>query len=384
MLPDRILDRKALLFNRRILGVIDEDKAPSGPDVEIIDAGGLYVTPGLIDVHSHGCAGEDATTSDGEGIRKMCRFVVENGVTSWLPTLVTSPLDMMSLAFERFRAQREESRGSEEDWGGAEILGVNMEGPFINPVRKGAHLPEYIKAPDADYALRYKDIIVLLTIAPEMEGGMEFVRRIVEESDIRLAMGHTAGTYDEAVAAFDAGVSEVTHLFNAMTGIHHRDPGTAGAALARHNVYCELIADTFHIHKGLFQLVADAKKDRLVLITDSLRATGLPDGEYDSGGQRVRVEGIRCLLPNGTIAGSVLRLNQGVRNLYENTDLPFEKAVAAASLNPARAIGVENRKGSIEPGKDADLVLMDSKCNVYKTFVRGVKCYEKQNSDYRL
>lgn len=377
LLPDQIVEGMAVVFDDTIVDIVGDHEVGAYPQAETVDVNGLYIAPGLIDVHSHGCVGEDATTSDEEGVRKMCRSVVSDGVTSWLPTVMTYPLDGMSRAFEMFRGLIQKSTKERVDWKGAEILGVNMEGPYINPVRKGAHVEEYITSPDAAYVKQYQDVIRLLTIAPEVPGGMEFIREIAADTDIRLSIGHTASGYDEAMAAFDAGVTETTHLFNAMTGIHHRNPGVAGASLTRRDVYCELIADTFHIHKGLFQLVADAKKDKLVLITDSMRAAGLPDGRYDLGGQTVTVQGIHCLLEDGTIAGSVLRLNQGVRNLYENTDLTLPEAVAAASLHPAQALGIDQRKGSIEIDKDADLVVMDEHCEVYQTYVGGELCYEK-------
>ena len=373
ILPDRIVTDRMILFDEKIHGVVMADATRT--DVEYIDGKGLYAAPGLIDVHSHGCVGEDATTSDEEGIRAMCRSVATDGVTSWLPTVMTYPLPLLAEAFERLRRLKAEGVPC-----GAEILGANMEGPFISMERKGAHMPEYIIPPVPEFVLQYADIIRLITIAPEVDGGMELIRKVAESTDIRIAVGHTAGGYDIANQAFDAGATEVTHLFNAMTGIHHRDPGTAGAALTRKDVYCELIADTFHIHKGLFQMIADCKKDHLVLITDSMRAAGLPDGEYDLGGQLVHKEGIRCLLPNGTIAGSVLRLNQAVHNLYENTDLGLPQAVAAASLHPARAIGVADRKGSLEEGKDADLILVDENMQVYQTYIGGCLCYERENA----
>ena len=363
VLKDRIATDLMIVFDEKIREIAPADA--SRADLEFIDAENHLISPGLIDVHSHGCIGEDATTSDEDGIRRMCKSVAGDGVTAWLPTTMTYPLESLSRTFEMLRRLKEESR----TWDGAQILGINMEGPFISKERKGAHVEEFIIPPNTEYVRQYKDIIKLITIAPEVPGAMELIKEL--HDDIHLAVGHTAGGYNEAMAAFEAGATEVTHLFNAMTGIHHRDPGTAGAALTAKNIYCELIADTFHIHKGLFQLVVDCKKDHLVLITDSMRAAGLPDGEYDLGGQMVHKEGIRCTLPSGTIAGSVLRLNIAVKNLYENTNLSLPEAIQAASLNPARAIGVDDRKGSIEPGKDADLILVDEQMNVYKTIVGG-------------
>ena len=375
VLKDRLMTESMIVFDDVIREIVPADATRT--DLEYIDAKGRLIAPGLIDVHSHGCVGEDATTSDAEGIRKMCQSVATDGVTSWLPTLMTYPLESLGASFDMLRDLRTESQGDPAAWNGAEILGVNMEGPFISKAKKGAHLEEYIIPPDADFVLSYADLIRLITIAPELEGAMDLIKKLTATTETRVAVGHTAIGYEEALEAFDAGVTEVTHLFNAMNGIHHRNPGLVGAALTRKDVYCELIADTFHINKGLFQLVADCKKDRLVLITDSMRAAGLPDGDYDLGGQQVHKEGIHCLLADGTIAGSVLRLNQAVYNLYTYTDLTLPEAVACASLHPAQAIGVDARKGSIEVGKDADLILIDEDLHIYRTMMRGVTIYEQ-------
>lgn len=190
-------------------------------------------------------------------------------------------------------------------------------------------------------------------------------------------MGHTRATYEEAMAGIQAGVRHATHLFNAMTPLMHRNPGVVGAALSSDNVSCELIADTFHVNKGLFGLVAKIKKDKLCLITDCMRAGGMPDGTYTLGGQPVHKTGIKCLLEDGTIAASVLKLNEAVRNLYENTELTIAQAVACASLNPARALKVDDKIGSLEAGKCADIIIFDDQFNIQKTIIGGNTVCEK-------
>ncbi len=369
ILRDAVVESKALLFDQKIVGLVDEAQIPA--DAEIIDAEGCYVAPGLVDVHIHGYLNEDASDGSAEGIRKMAEGVMKNGVTTFLPTTMTVSMPEIETALDVVRSLQEESK----TWNGAYLAGVNSEGPFINASKKGAQAAEHIKAPDADWIIANSDIIKLCTIAPETEGGYEAIRKIRENSDVHVSVGHTDATFEQAMQAFACGATQVTHLFNAQTPLHHRKPGVVGAGLAS-DAYTELIADTFHVHPGLFSLVAKCKGDKLVLITDCTRAGGMPDGEYSLGGQKTFVKGIQCLLEDGTIAGSVLKLNDAVKNVLANTDLPIYEVVAAASLNPANAIGMGDTKGSIAPGKDADLIITDMNFDIKKTIMQGEIRYE--------
>ena len=365
VLADRTVEGKALLFNEKIAGVVPASEIPAGS--EIIDAEGGYVIPGLIDMHIHGYLGEDASDGSFDGLRVMAEGVAKNGVTSFLPTTMTVSYAELRAAFDQIRRGVTESAAP--GWNGAQILGVNAEGPFINPGKKGAQAGENIRPGDAAFLKEHLDIIRVFTIAPEMPGNMDCIREMAGKT--LISMGHTGATYDQAHAAIEAGVGHVTHLFNAQTGLMHRDPGVVGAALTDERVSTELIADTFHVSPHLFPLVSRVKGDKLVLITDCTRAGGLADGEYTLGGQPIFVKGIECRLADGTIAGSVLRLNHAVRNLLANTDLPVWEAVNAASLNPAKRIGVADRKGSIEAGKDADIAICDEAFNIRRTIVGG-------------
>ena len=367
ILPDGILENIALAYEDEIVGFTDS--IPEG--AEVIDANGGYVAPGLIDIHIHGYLGEDTSDGNADGIFKMANGVMKNGVTSFCPTTMTVSMDEINKALDVVRSLKEKSKA----WQGAEILGVNLEGPFINPNKKGAQAENHIKKPDAKFVIDNADIIKLATMAPEMENGLEAIKEICENSDVVVSVGHTDATFEEALAGIDAGASHITHLFNAQTPLHHRNPGVVGAGLLE-NVTTELIADTFHVHKGLFELLARIKGDDLVLITDCTRAGGMPDGEYTLGGQPIFVNGVKCLLEDGTIAGSVLRLNNAVKNFRDNTTLPFWKVVSAASLSPAKAIGVDNRKGSLEAGKDADIIITDNDFNIVKTIIGGEIKYE--------
>ena len=369
ILPRELVTGKALLFDEKIVGLVGEDEIPAG--AEIIDATGCLVAPGLVDVHIHGYLNEDASDGVADGIRKMAEGVMKNGVTTFLPTTMTVSIAEIEKALDVVRSLQEESK----HWNGAYLAGVNAEGPFINESKKGAQAAEHIKEPDADWILKHKDVIRLCTIAPETKGGLAAIEKITKNSNVRVSVGHTDATFEQTMQAFAAGATQVTHLFNAQTGLHHRKPGVVGAALAS-DAYAELIADTFHVNKGLFSLVAKCKGDKLVLITDCTRAGGMPDGEYSLGGQKTFVKGIQCLLEDGTIAGSVLRLNDAVKNFRAHTDLPLYEIVNAASLNPANAIGMGETKGSIEAGKDADLIITDMNFDIKKTIMQGEIRYE--------
>lgn len=372
ILKDRIETGKALLFDQRIVGLVEENGIG---DAQRIDAGGLYAAPGLVDMHIHGYLGEDVSDGSAEGIRKMARGIAANGVTSWLPTTMTVDSAQLRQVFEMMRGLRSESQ-TPEAWQGAEILGINAEGPFINPGKKGAQAEEHILPPSPAFIEEYQDIIRVFTLAPEMPGGLETIRRIRLGTDVLVSMGHTGATYEQTLEAIDQGASHVTHLFNAMTPLNHRDPGVVGAALSN-RVTCELIADTFHIHPGLFPMIARLKGEQLILITDCTRGGGLPDGEYTLGGQAIFVNGIECRLADGTIAGSVLKLQHAVRNMYRHSGLPLWEVWNMASLYPARTIGAERQKGSLEAGKDADIVLLNEAFEVEKTLVKGTVCYAK-------
>lgn len=370
VLPERIENSAALLFDSQIRGLVNRKDIPAG--AEILDAGGKYVLPGLLDMHIHGYLGEDASDGSYEGLRAMAEGIVKNGVTGFLPTTMTVSEPALRASFAQIRVAMRESAGL--GWKGARILGVNAEGPFINPSRKGAQAKENIRPGEAAFLMEYLDILRVFTIAPEMPGNMDCVRAMAGKT--LISMGHTDAGFDAAEAAIEAGVRHVTHLFNAQTPLMHRDPGVVGAALSDARVSCELIADMFHVHPKLFDMLAQLKRDKLVLITDCTRAGGLADGEYTLGGQPIFVNGIECRLKDGTIAGSVLKLNEAVRNMYKHCALPLNEVVNMASLNPARLLGLDAAKGSLEVGKDADILLCDEEINVTATIVGGRILYE--------
>lgn len=371
VLPDAVVCDKVLAFDSesgKICGIVDS--APAGADV--IDACGNYVAPGLVDIHIHGYLGEDTCDAKPEGIKKMAYGIAQNGVTSFLPTTMTVAKNEIIDALNAVRSVKEASK----TWDGAEILGVHAEGPFINPSKKGAQAAENILVPDADFILENADIITSVTLAPEMDPGHKCIRCLAARSKVLISMGHTDATFEEAMSAARDGVNHATHLFNAMSALAHRNPGVVGAALASDNVSVEVIADTFHINPGLYSIIAKVKGNKTVLITDCTRAGGMPDGEYDLGGQPIFLKGIECRLADGTIAGSVLKLNNAVKNVLDHTALPVNEVFKMASLNPATAIHYADRIGSLEAGKDADIIITDENINVLRTIKKGKTIYE--------
>ena len=370
VLPDSVISDKALAFDTetgKIVGLVDSIPA----DADVIDAAGNYVAPGLVDIHIHGYLGEDTCDAKPEDIKKMAYGIAKNGVTSFLPTTMTVAKDEIVAALNAVRSVKEESK----TWDGAEIIGVHAEGPFINPSKKGAQAEENILAPDADFIIENADIITSVTLAPEMDKDHKCIKKLAAESNVLVSMGHTDASFDEAMSAARDGVNHATHLFNAMSALAHRNPGVVGAALASDNVSVEVIADTFHINPGLYSIISKVKGDKMVIITDCTRAGGMPDGEYSLGGQPIFLKGIECRLADGTIAGSVLKLNDGVRNVLFNTTLPVNEVFKMASLNPAAAIHCDDRIGSLEAGKDADIIIADENISIVRTIKKGRTIY---------
>ncbi|MBE5773845.1 MAG: N-acetylglucosamine-6-phosphate deacetylase [Clostridiales bacterium] len=369
LLPDGEINGKILVFNEKITGIMDE--IPE--NAEIIDANGGYVSPGLIDVHCHGFMGMDASNASYDEVRAMSEKTVSSGVTGWLPTTMTLSWEHLGKCFEAIGVCMQDSLS--DGWKGAQVLGAHAEGPFINLKKKGAQDAKWVRKPDIECLKPWKDVVKLITVAPEVDGALEFIHEAVEMG-VKVSMGHTNATGDEAIKGFDAGIDHATHTFNAMTPMSHRDIGAVGAALSDDRVYCELIADTFHVSAQLYSLLAKAKGAKLVIITDSIQVAGLPDGVYDMSGQTVVVDGIKCRFPDGTIAGSALTMDRAVRNFRAHTNLELWKIVRLASLSPAESIGMEKTKGSLEIGKDADILIADKDFNIQKTFVRGNCVYE--------
>ena len=330
----------------------------------VVDCQGYTIVPGFVDVHIHGCAGADTCDGKRESIDAMAEFLLTKGVTSFCPTTMTVDRAEIEAALLAAKAC------VDQPGPGARVVGVNMEGPFIAAARKGAQKEEAILPPDPELFRHFQElsggIVRLVDIAPEQPGGLAFIREVKDLCAVSIA--HTTANYDQAKESFDAGITHATHLFNAMSGLHHRKPGAVGAVFDDSRVYAELICDGFHIHPAALRAAFQVLGDRALVISDSMRANGMPEGEpFDLGGQMVTVREGKATLADGTIAGSVSNLHQEVKNLV-SFGIPLEQAVKAASLIPARSIGLEEEIGSIAPGKRADLVVLDENLDIVAVY----------------
>lgn len=340
---------------------VGKDLPRKEEDLAVDCAGSYTVVPGFVDVHIHGCAGADTCDATREALEAMAAFLLAHGVTSFCPTTMTTSRETIQAALLAAKDMMDHPME-----GGARVVGVNMEGPFIAKERKGAQKEEDILPPDFPLFQRFYEesggIVRLVDVAPEQPGGLDFVEKASQLCTVSIA--HTTADYDQAKAAFDKGVTHATHLFNAMSGLHHRKPGVVGAVFDDSRVRGELICDGFHIHPAVLRAAFRLLGDRALIVSDSMRANGMPEGEaFDLGGQMVTVYQGKALLPDGTIAGSVTNLHQEIKNLV-SFGVPFEQAVKAATLLPARAIGLDGEIGSIAPGKRADLVVLDENLDI--------------------
>ena len=340
---------------------VGKDMPRKEEDLAVDCAGSYTVVPGFVDVHIHGCAGADTCDATREALEAMAAFLLAHGVTSFCPTTMTTSRETIQAALLAAKDMMDHPME-----GGARVVGVNMEGPFIAKERKGAQKEEDILPPDFPLFQRFYEesggIVRLVDVAPEQPGGLDFVEKASQLCTVSIA--HTTADYDQAKAAFDKGVTHATHLFNAMSGLHHRKPGVVGAVVDDSRVRGELICDGFHIHPAVLRAAFRLLGDRALIVSDSMRANGMPEGEaFDLGGQMVTVHQGKALLPDGTIAGSVTNLHQEIKNLV-SFGVPFEQAVKAATLLPARAIGLDGEIGSIAPGKRADLVVLDENLDI--------------------
>ena len=334
---------------------------------EETDLQGMYVIPGLVDIHSHGNSGHDFSDGDPEGLKVMGRFDARHGITSFLPTSMTLPYDRLETAFLTAKRYTEEWDGTS-----SRLAGIHMEGPFFSEKKKGAQNSAYLKLPDADAVMRLQEacggLIKIVDVAPELPGAEAFIRKIAPRC--RVSVAHTDASYEDAVRAFDAGALHVTHLFNAMPSLHHRSPGVIGAAAERDDVTAELICDGLHVHPSVIRLAFKLFADRICMVSDSLRCCGMPDGEYDLGGQTVYLRNGEARLADGTLAGDVSDLYSDMVNAIR-FGIPAEQAIMSATITPAAAIGAYREIGSLEEGKLADFVVCDRDWKIGQVVIGG-------------
>lgn len=342
------------------------DIVPAEPGV---DLDGAYVIPGLVDMHCHGSAGADFSDGDYEGLVAMARYLAENGITSFAPTSVTLPYGSLEKAFRTGKCLYEEKPA-----GCARLMGIHMEGPFLSAQKKGAQKEAYLQAPDFAAFQMLQDscngLVKLVDVAPELPGAAEFIRKASDFCTVSVA--HTAASYEEARAAFAVGAGHVTHLFNGMSPVHHRAPGVVGAAFEKDTVTAEMICDGVHVHPAMVKMAFRLFSGRIVLVSDSLRCCGMPDGEYCLGGQRVFLRNGTATLADGTVAGGAMNLYACMKHAIK-FGIPKEEAILSATLHPAKVLGCDKEVGSLAPGKRADFVVCDKDLNRKQVYLAGIK-----------
>ena len=347
-----------------VFGAVLSEEVPA----DAVDLQGATVIPGLIDVHNHGNSGADFSDGDYEGLKKMAKYLAQQGVTSFAPASMTLPYDVLAKAFATAKQLRDEAPE-----GHARLMGIQMEGPYFSEKKKGAQNGAYLKNPDFDgFKKLYDDcdgLVRIVDVAPELPGAAEFVEKAKDLCTVSVA--HTDSDYDHAKVAFEKGVTHLTHLYNAMPGIHHRSPGTIPAAVEAPHVRAEIIADGMHIHPASVRLAFTMfGGERMILVSDALRCCGMPDGEYELGGQPVFLAGGVAKLADGTLAGSATNLFDCMKNTMK-FGIKEEDAVRAATYNPACALGAQDKIGSIAPGKLADFVVCDKDYNIKQIYLGG-------------
>ena len=335
---------------------------------EVKDLNGKWLLPGFVDIHSHGCGGADFCDGTPEALQTMADTYLKAGVTTTLGTSTTLQPDTLRKVFRNY------GEFSKKQDHGARMIGVNMEGPFLSMKKRGAHIPEYLLPADFDLFCELNELsggrIRQVDLAPEIENGMDFIAKASKICTVCVA--HTAGGYEQTLAAYEAGATSNTHMYNAMVGLSHREPGTVGAIFDS-NTFAELICDGFHIHPAVIRATfKQLGNDRICLISDSMRAAGCPNGVYDLGEQDVFVKDGKAVLADGTIAGSIINVHTAVQRVI-SFGVPVEAALKAATINPARAAKIDDVVGSITPGKYADLLITDNLVNVEEIYLAGVR-----------
>ncbi|HQR72951.1 MAG TPA: N-acetylglucosamine-6-phosphate deacetylase [Sulfurovum sp.] len=356
---ETILEGCTLFFDTQIVKITDDVTAQN---CEVIDAKGAYVSSGFIDLHVHGSGGADVMDASPAALETISATLLQTGVTSFLATTMTMSNEAIDKALQNMQDHAKSVTG-------ANILGVHLEGPFINVSRHGAQNKDYVQAPTMALIEPYMQEIKMITLAPEVEGAEAFVKHMMSSyPHVVFSVGHSDASYEECKEGFRWGMSHATHLFNAMTPYHHRSPGIVGAVFDS-DVSCDVIADLVHTHPSVLELVYRMKKEKLILITDAMRAGCMKCGSYDLGGQHVEVQDGKAVLEDGTLAGSVLKMNEALSNMRQYTSMGLLEVVNAATKAPAQKLGI--KKGELKVGYDADIVIFDENFSIITTIVMG-------------
>ena len=355
---DEVLEGYCLSFDEKIISLSQD--IPK--DTELLDAKGLYLSAGFIDIHIHGSNGYDVMDGTEEALEGISKSILQTGTTSFLATTMT--MSKEDIYFALLNIENFEGKD------GAKVLGVHLEGPFINVAKKGAQNDKYVQEPNMELIAPFMDIVKMITLAPEVKGAREFINYLSKEyPHILLSIGHSNATYKESKESFSWGISHATHIFNAMNPLHHREPGIVGAVFESDEVSCDVIADLVHIHPSFFNMLYKLKKEQLLLITDAMRAGCLACGLSEIGGQKVIVKEGEARLEDGTLAGSVLKLNEALKNFYEHSDISLSDLIAMVTTIPAKKLGL--KMGLLEKDYPADLVLFDKKFEISSVYIDG-------------
>lgn len=361
-MDDAIIDNSVVIFDKQIVAIVFNDELDRYKELQTIDANGAYLSAGFIDLHIHGNGGYDVMDATPKALETIAVNLTRSGTTSFLATTMSMSKEAIFCAIDNVVMSMSKTKG-------ANIVGVHLEGPFLSPLQIGAQNKSYIISPQIEWIEKYHRYIKMITFAPE--DASDFIEQVKSKyPHIILSIGHSNATYKEAKSAFAHGVSHATHLGNAMSSWHHREPGVVGAVLDTLEVTCDVIADGVHLHDATLRLFWKIKQDKMVLITDAMRASYMGDGEYDLGGQCVHVVAREARLASGALAGSVLKLNEALRKISEVCEISLPQAIASVTTVPAKLLNLKT-KGAIKNGYDADMVLFDENFDILMTVVGG-------------
>ncbi|WP_373029645.1 N-acetylglucosamine-6-phosphate deacetylase [Sulfurovum sp.] len=364
-IDDQIIEDKILLFDHKIVNIVDKIDLT---DIETIDAKGAYVSAGFIDLHIHGSGGADVMDATPDALETISSILLQTGTTSFLATTMTMSSEAIDKALQNIQLHANKVSG-------ANVLGIHLEGPFINEDKHGAQDKAYVQSPNIALIENYMNEVKMITLAPEIKGGEHFVKLLTKEyPHIILSIGHSDASYEESQKSFSWGISHATHLFNAMNPYHHRKPGIVGAVFDS-DVTCDIIADLVHTHTSTLELVQKVKKEKLILITDAMRAGCMKCGTYDLGGRSVEVDEGKAILEDGTLAGSVLKMNDALLNMKTHTSMNLVEIVNSVTKIPARKLSIS--KGELREGYDADIVIFDENFSIISTIVSGEVKYKR-------